>query len=450
MINFTNIMALGKANSNSISHLGTKFKQLPIWQSLTKGQQACISTFFTEHNIFITGSAGVGKSFLISNLLGFLEQNNLTVAKTSSTGVSAFNIGGQTLHSWMGVGLGEEDVYSLVEKIKKSKKALSRITAVKILLIDEISMIKGEFLDKIDILLKYFKNSAEPFGGVKVVFVGDFLQLGAVFRPGDDKTYVFESRSWREANVKTCELTEIVRQDNSSKFAKLLNELRFGDTTNISILESRIGAKIPPGLNPVRIYCRNVDVDRVNKEKLAEVKEPSVIFRAKDEGLPHHIEHFNKNCPAAEIIELKKGVQVMLLANINTELGLVNGSIGVVMGFVDKSVEVKFKTGSVIIENNTWEIKEQETSLAGKIKYRVVATRSQIPLKVAYAISAHKSQGLTLDCAFVDMNEAFASGQCYLALSRVRDLDSLFIEDFCSSRVIVDKKCLQFYKNLKK
>lgn len=439
-------MALGKSNSSN--YLLSDFQSLPDWSGLTDDQKAFAKTFFAGGNVFITGSAGVGKSYIVNLLSKFMRDKGKSMAKTASTGVAAFNIGGQTLHSWMGIGLGEEDVNTLINKVRKSKKAVERIKAAKVLLIDEISMIKGELLDKVDILFKYFRYSDKPFGSVQVIFSGDFLQLGAVFKAGESKTHVFESRSWKEANINVCHLQEIVRQDNAGKFAALLNELRFGDITNIGLLKSRIGVPIPPDLRPVSIYCRNVDVDRVNKEKLAAISAPSKWFEAKDNGLPHHIEQFNKNCPAAKRIELKKGAQVMLLANQDTRAGFVNGSVGVVTAFTNEGVQVKFRHGMAIITETSWDIKEQEATITGAIRYKVVATRTQLPLKVAYAISAHKAQGQTLDCAHVDMNEAFASGQIYLALSRVRDLDSLYIEDFCPSRVMADEVCIRFYREL--
>lgn len=443
----THPMALGKVNS--FKNLFPLFQSIPEWSELTEGQKTFARRFFeTDNNHFLTGSAGVGKSFIINTLSHFLISRGVAMGKTASTGVAAFNIGGQTLHSWMGIGLGDEDTVSLIARVKKSKKAQERIKNVKVLLIDEASMIKGELLDKVDVILKYFRYSEQPWGGVKVILTGDLLQLLPVFKPGEIKTYAFESRAWREGKIQVTHLTEIVRQDNNGKFAALLNELRFGDTTNIGLLKERVGIKPPPGVQAVSLYCRNVDVDRINREKLAEIKAPSKFFDAKDTGMPHHIEQFNKNCPAAQRIELKKGAQVICLANINVYSGIVNGSVGTVTGFNNEGVEVKFKTGTAIIAENTWEIKEQEVTVSGSMKYRVVATRTQIPLKVAYALSVHRAQGQTLDCAYLDMNEAFASGQSYVALSRVRNLESLYLEDFCPSRVIVDPKCAAFYKEL--
>lgn len=440
-------MPLGKANF--LKSLFPLFKSESSWARFTVGQKHFAQSFFeTEHNHFLTGSAGVGKSLIIREICDFLIGRGFAIGKTASTGVAAFNIGGQTLHSWMGIGLGDEDINTLIERVKKNRKAMNRITNTKVLLIDEVSMVRGELLDKVDLVLKYFRKSNAPFGGMKMIFSGDFLQLGAIFNPGDEKTYVFESRAWKQGHIKTTHLTEIVRQDSLGQFATLLNQLRFGDISGISLLKSRIGVKPPEGTKIVSLYCKNVDVDRINKEKLAQISHPSKFFEARDTGMPHHIEQFNKNCPAPQTIELKKDAQVILLANLDVDNGFVNGSVGKVVSFTTQGVEVEFQVGRMIVPENTWEIKEQEVTVSGAIVYRTVATRTQIPLKVAYALSVHRAQGQTLDAAFLDMNEAFASGQCYTALSRVRNLESLYLEDFCPSKIMVDSKCADFYKKL--
>jgi ATP-dependent DNA helicase PIF1 len=229
-----------------------------------------------------------------------------------------------------------------------------------------------------------------------------------------------------------------------------LNELRIGDTSNIDILKSRINHEFPKdGIDPVYVCCKNVDVDQLNAEMLSEVKGASKHFKTKDVGSQYHVDFFNKNCPVPEKLELRIGAQVMLLKNIDANNGLVNGSIGKVLKFLPEGVLVKFKHCESIIGEQTWELKEQVRGFGGKMQLKVVASRTQMPLRIAYAITVHKSQGATLDRAIIDVSEAFADGQIYVALSRVRDLDSLSVTHFSPARIKVNKDCLDYYQSLK-
>jgi len=370
------------------------------------------------------------------------------MARTASTGVAAFNIGGQTIHSWLGIGWGEEDVKYLIEKVKKNKKAQDRIKRTNVLILDEVSMIKGDLMDKMDVILKYFRHSEKPFGGITLVLSGDPFQLAPVWKADEVRQFFFEGRSYREGEFKVIQMNKIVRQTDKA-FIELLNRIRFGDVSDLSLLETRMNKPIPEGIKPVEIYCKNADVDRINKEKLAELKTPVKFYRCRDSGQPYHTDAFNKNCPAPEVLELKVGARVMLLVNENVKEGLVNGAIGTVRGFTTEGVSVQFDKDSLIVGEHQWEIKEQEVGISG-MQYKVVATRRQIPLRVAWAVSAHKTQGCTFDHAYVDMSSAFSEGQIYTSLSRVRSLDGLYLTDFDPSRIKVDSKCLDFYRNLNK
>lgn len=426
------------------------FVKTPIFLGYTASQKAFVKDFFKQRNLFLTGEAGTGKSFLMNTLFDFAQKRGLAIAKTASTGIAAFNIGGQTLHSWAGLGLAEEDVQGLLGKIRKNKKALERIRAVKILVIDEVSMISSDLLDKVDAVFRYFRYNEKPFGGIQMIFVGDFCQLPPVWKGDEKKNFAFKALSWERANIRSVVLKEKVRQNADTPFAKLLSEIRIGNTENLGLLSTRINISLSDdGIEPVRIYCKNIDVNEYNHNRLSQIQSKSHFFYAKDSGLPHHIEAFNKNCPAPTKLELKIGAQVMLLSNENVEIGLVNGSIGVVKAFGTAGITVKFKTTSAIICENEWQLKEQEATISGGIRYKVVATRMQYPLKLAYAATTHKIQGMTLDRAIVDMNEAFAAGQVYTALSRVRDIESLSVVDFPSSAIRVNQDCLDFYSSLK-
>lgn len=431
-----------------LSRLWPTFQSSPVFQSLTASQRRFAQLFFEGRNLGLSGSAGVGKSYLINVLFTFLQEQKVSAARVALTGVAAFNVGGQTLHSWLGVGLAEEDIAHLISRVRKNRKVVERIKAAQILFIDELSMCKAELLDKANLVMQAIRYSLAPFGGAMVCASFDALQLPPVWKGDEVKAFFFNARSWKEASIQTIVLKEVVRQTDAA-FVKLLNAIRVGDTSDLSLLESRIDATFPDdGIEAVRIYCRNVDVNRVNDERLALIASPIKTYHSIDSGQPHHIDSFNKNCPAAAKVELKVGAQVRLLVNASVEDGYVNGSVGVITAFGPPGVTVKFKQGSLVVPNNTWEMKEQEAGIDGKLRYKVVATRTQIPLKCCWAVTVHSIQGCTLDRAIVDMTGAFADGMTYTALTRTRDLESLSITDFPRSAIRVNQECLAFYKSL--
>lgn len=431
----------------TLSQLSLQFKRLPEFSSLTSDQVRFIDAFFSGQNLFLSGAAGTGKSFVLQLLFSFLQDNQIAVGKTALTGVAAFNIGGQTLHSWAGLGLAEEDIQTLIGLVGRKKKAVARIAGCQVLIIDEVSMAKAELLDKLDMVMKYYRFNGKPFGGVQLLFVGDLLQLAPVWRGGESQNFGFRSRSWKEATITTVVLKKIMRQVHDPRMAESLNRLRVGDPSGLDLIRMRVGAVFPKSdIEPVRIFCKNVDVDKLNADKLRALAGDAKTFHALDNGEPYHTEHFNKNCPAPQTLHLKVGAQVMLLVNEDVSRGLVNGSLGVVTSFTTKGPVVKFESDSLVVEPNQWEIKEQEAKKGGGFLYKIVATRVQIPLKLAWASTVHKCQGMTLDQAIVDMTGAFTTGMVYVALSRVRNLESLSIIDFDDSKVQVSRECLAFYE----
>jgi ATP-dependent DNA helicase PIF1 len=225
----------------------------------------------------------------------------------------------------------------------------------------------------------------------------------------------------------------------------MLNEVRVGDFSSLQLLESRIDANFDDdGIDPVFLYCKNSDVDILNKEMLNEIPGTIKKFYAKDTGSPFHVDFFNKHTPIPEVLELKIDAQVMLLKNIDVTKGLVNGSMGKVKGYTPDGVIVHFRTGDHIITNQVTEIREQRPS-KGKMQMAVAASRTQIPLRVAFACTVHKIQGSTLDRAVIDVSSAFAEGMVYVALSRVRNLEALSLTEFRASKIRANKKCLDFY-----
>lgn len=429
---------------NSLQH---EFSKSRYFAGLNQGQKKFFNAFFKGDNIFLTGAAGTGKSYCIKVLFEFMDEHGIFIAKTALTGVAALNIGGVTIHSWAGMGLAEEDLPGVISKARNNRRAIDRIRNTSVLFIDEVSMSSADLMNKIDGVLKSIRFNKKPFGGMQVIFSGDFLQLPPISKGYGSKEFAFDAPAWKNGEIKMVNLTKLVRQDETSAFAKLLQSIRFGKTDGIDLLVSRVGATLMGTTDPIRVFCKNIDINRYNDSKYQSIAAPEQAFYCKDTGSDRYVTVFDKNCPAPPILKLKPGSQVMLLANLDVKEGLVNGSIGRVTGFSTCGPIVEFENGACsVVDNYKWEAKEQELDLSGKMRYKVVATRSQIPLKLAWAASVHKTQGQTLDRAIIDVSAAFEYGQIYVALSRVKSLEGLSLVDFSPSAIKAHPHCINFYQ----
>ncbi len=432
------------------SSLYARFKALAEYSGLTNDQKRFFEAFFTKGNVFLTGEAGTGKSFCIHLLQQFCDGVGVFIAKTATTGTAALNIGGQTIHSWAGLGLCDEDAATIVTKASKNKKVRERVQATPVLFLDEVSTASADLLTKLDKVLKALRHSKEPFGGMKVVLCGDALQFPFIGKgEGEQLQFFFESSAWRAGDFTRILLSEQKRQDENTPFYKMLSRLRFGDTSLLDVLKPRVNASIEGHPDPVHIYCINKQVDAYNAKRYAELKTIEKMFASQVHGDERHREHFRRNCPAPEILRLKPGAKVMLLKNLDVTGGFVNGSVGVVKGFTPSGVDVDFgKYGTSIVEADSWEIKEQIASKTGEMSYKTMATFKQIPLKLCWASSSHKAQGQTLDAAHIDLSQAFEYGQHYVALSRVRKLEHMSIAPFSASRIKAHPSCIRFYQEM--
>ena len=424
-----------------------QFIKKPEWKGLTKLQKEFFRSFFEGRNLFLTGPAGTGKSYAASLLFDFLDEMEIFYGKTATTGVAALNIGGVTINSWSGMGLADDNGMELLEKVAENTKASNRIKACKVLVIDEVSMAKSELIEKLDLVCQFIRNNERSFGGIQVVFVGDFMQLPPVFKHFEQELFAFDSQAWRDAKVKMVHLTEIVRQHDEPHFATFLNEVRMGRAKDYSILDDCISRVFPDdGILPVRLFCKNLDVNGYNKTELDKINAKSQHYISTDEGSETWRQFFDKNAQAPAVLELKVGAQVILLVNVDPTQGLVNGSVGIVKAMFLETVEVQFTSGTFVVEAHEWSIKQNEFDPAtNAMKKIVVAKRKQLPLRLAWALTIHKGQGSTLDRAEIDVSEAFAAGQVYVALSRVRTLGSLRVKRFSPNKIMTNRKCLDFY-----
>ena len=411
---------------------------------LNKKQQEAIQSMINGDNVFITGGGGVGKSFIIQYFVE-MQKNNKVIATTSTTGISAILIGGVTIHSYLGIGLGTRDVDEMIAFIRKCSFYRERWRKINILIIDEISMLSPDLFDKLNIIGQTIRYSTRPFGGIQVIVSGDFCQLPCV---KNDK-FCFEAQSWNTVISKTFYLTEIVRQKDT-EFQHCLNEIRLGNITDDikKIINKRqhIKFKKVHGIKPTKLYPLNSSVDYINNSEIkklsgknGEIYEYQLEYE-KTTRKKVNKEKLIKSCIANETLELTDQCQVMLIYNLDFENGLVNGSRGVITRFEDDLPVVKFMNGiEKVIDYHTWEIKEDD---------KIIANISQIPLKVAYAFSIHKSQGSTIDYAIIDLDNIFEYGMAYVALSRVKSLDGLSITNINWDNICCHPKAIEFYDKL--
>lgn len=377
---------------------------------------------------FITGQAGSGKTVLQRELIGYFE-NKGGVVVLAPTGAAALSIGGKTIHSWMGIG-ATNDFSKMNLKPGPWKEA-------KVILIDEISMVSKDLLSVMDKAARRFRGKPEePFGGLKVIVFGDFLQL----RPVNGE-FCFVSDVWKEAFLpQNCfELKHCFRQGGDAEYSKILSRIRVGDVDS-KLVSTLMDLKPVEGrgIEPTRLYSTNERVDQENMDHLQILEGEMVQFGAQDWGSERHLKNVSSWSNGPQTLKLKINAQVVLLRNIDFNAGLVNGSRGVVVGFNnDGGPVVRFINGATrYIQRCAWTLEEHGVTLA---------TRQQFPLNLAWALTIHKSQGMTLDCVHVDLSNCRQPGMAYVALSRCKTMASLTVSGLTVGSVCVDQKALQFY-----
>ncbi len=396
-------------------------------------QERALEVLKTGGNVFLTGEPGAGKTYVINQYIAWLEACGLKVAVTASTGIAATHIGGMTIHSWSGIGARDNLTRYDLDQIVTKEKVATRVKKTSVLVIDEISMLDGKLLDMLNIICRTIRQSNEPFGGLQVIFVGDFYQLPPVTRQGDMMRYAFESRAWEETRPLICYLTEQHRQEDDLLLS-LLSSIRSNDVEeeHFTLLseQTEIGY---PDIEPTRLYTHNADVDVVNNTKLKELKGGVRRFTMSGRGSKPLQEGLVRTCLSPSVLELKEDAMVMCTKN-NFEAGYVNGTLGRVIEFdpIEGVPIIETLEGKRIkIEPASWSVAEDN---------KILAEVNQIPLRLAWAITVHKSQGMSLDAAEIDLSKAFVFGQGYVALSRVRTLMGLKVLGMSPTALRVDPK----------
>ncbi len=394
-------------------------------------QDTALSILKTGVNVFLTGEPGSGKTHTVNRYVAYLKERSIKAAITASTGIAATHIGGMTIHSWSGIGIKKELTPADISKIGKYKA--KKIKKASVLIIDEISMLDGNTLSLVDRVIKSVRHSESSFGGMQVVFVGDFFQLPPVHRSGDDAPqFSFQSDAWISANPSVCYLSEQHRQSDSV-FSELLGAIRLGDINedHLKYLDSRLAKSGSVEVKDLtKLFPHNADVDRINAVELERIPGKAVSFTMEDHGNDGLVEQLKRGCLSPEKLELKKDAVVMFTKN-DFEMKFVNGTLGTIVSFdADGGYPVvRTREGKHIYTSPmSWAVEDDD---------KVLAEIRQVPLRLAWAMTVHKSQGITLDAAFMDLRGSFVEGQGYVALSRVRSLDGLYLAGYNAKALMV-------------
>lgn len=405
-------------------------------------QSQALSILKTGASVFLTGEPGSGKTHVLNEYIEWLEGCRVSVAVTASTGIAATHIGGTTIHSWSWVGARDTLSQYDLDAITTKERVVKRIKKAQVLVIDEISMLDGRILDMVDTICRTIRMRGEAFGGMQVVFVGDFFQLPPIARNGDMARFAFESRAWESSKLLTCYLTEQFRQEDEMLLG-LLSAMRKSEVEeeHYTLLSEQTEITFE-NIDPTKLFTHNKDVDALNNKKNASLPGQVHKFKMDGRGTKASVAQLTKNCLSPELLELKIDSMVMCTKN-NFEVGYVNGTLGRVIDFdVDEGYPIiETSDGREIkIPPMTWGIEEN-----GK----KVAEISQVPLRLAWAITIHKSQGMSLDSAEIDLRNAFAYGQGYVALSRVRTLDGLKLLGINANALQVNPKIVAIDERFK-
>ena len=409
-------------------------------------QSEALDILKSGYNTFLTGPPGSGKTFLLNKYIEYLKKKDVAVSVTASTGIAATHMGGTTLHSWSGLGIREELNDIDVRKVCDKGYMRVRIKSTNVLIIDEISMIKASQFEAVNKICQYIKRNLRPFGGMQIICSGDFFQLPPVDK---DRTnghpeikFVNESDIWKKMEMKICYLDEQHRTKDK-KLHKILNHIRDTEPEKSKklLFDDQKKAK---NLKKVltKLYTHNIDVDSINYSELDKIKEPEYFYQMTTRGNPVVADILKKSCLAPERLVLKQGAEIMFIKN-NFEAGYVNGTQGKIIGFGAKDLPiVKTEDGKrIVVTCADWKIEEENS---------VVAEISQMPLRLAWAITVHKSQGMNLDSAEIDLSKCFLEGMGYVALSRLKSLKGLRLVGINDLAFRVNSKALEIDKNFRK
>ncbi|WP_323843150.1 AAA family ATPase [Moraxella sp. Pampa] len=425
-------------------------------------QYTALNILKTGQNVFLTGQAGAGKTYLLNQYINYLRARGIPVAITASTGIAATHMNGMTIHSWAGMGI--KDTFSTADfkRLKSRQVVYERIKDAKVLIVDEISMLHAKQVDLLNEILKVVREDNSAFGGIQVIFSGDFFQLPPVGNKGETnkEKFAFMAKSWLEANFQVCYLTEQHRQsaqDESERFGvslnDVLNQIRAQDVSDAAISALKATERNDIAMSRTRLYTHNANVDEINDSEIDKIDGKTREFIATTLGDKSLVDALKKSIRAPDSLTLKVGAKVMFVKN-NSHLAVSNGTLGEVVDFASLGDDessfggdapiypvVRLNGGrQVIAEPEDWVMENNEGD--------VLASYTQVPLCLAWAITIHKSQGMTLDAAEIDLSRTFEMGQGYVALSRLRSLEGLKLLGFNQKSLLLDEWVFRVDKRL--
>ena len=443
--------------------------------SLSEEQKYAFLKFRNGKNLLITGPGGVGKTELISHFVEYANMTGLKIQVCAMTGCASLLLGSsaKTIHSWSGIKLGRGDISQIVAQVLRNKRAKKNWKSIKILIIDETSMMSKKIFDALEMVARIVRGNANPFGGIQIVFSADFYQLPPIPTPGEPDTdeFCFESRNWSHvfSPENHVELKTMFRQTDP-KYIEILSQVRCGKLTeeNAEILKQYVRREAPEGIVVTKLFPLRSRVDFVNKMMFDKIDEPAKEYEVKKSRdcrvyletgkaiepalfnqclmmtkneIEAELEQMMTNTPCIPFLELKRGAAVMCSVNLDMERGICNGSQGIVIDFtaIETLPIVRFSNGlTLTIGRHNWQSEE----------YPTIAIH-QFPLQLAWALTIHKIQGATLEMAQIDVgNGVFEYGQTYVALSRIKSLDGLYLSNFNPGKIRANPKVAEFYATI--